>query len=99
MVAPYSLFVSFGMAVALAPPIYLSHYVSFALIETTANLLHDYILPSFIASNLSSISVYMNLPISPGFVLAFFIFDQGLCFYIHFFTPSKVVKNDKHCFD
>ena len=51
-----------------------------------------YVLPSFVTSNLSSIAAYMNLPINPAFILAFFAIDQALCFYIHFFTPSKVVK-------
>merc|ERR1712001_723784 len=37
LVAPYSLFVSFGLAIALAPPIYLSHYISFGIIEFSAN--------------------------------------------------------------
>jgi len=89
VVAPYSLFVSFGMAVALLPPIYMSHYLAFGLIEKSASLLQAYVLPSFVTSNLSSIAVFMNLPINPAFILVFFIIDQSLCFYIHFFTPSK----------
>merc|ERR1712241_359236 len=60
------------MAVALLPPIYMSHYLSIGLIEAIAIFMKTY-----------------NLPINPGFIIAFFIFDQGLCFYIHYFTPSK----------
>ena len=39
MVAPYSLFVSFGLAMALAPPIYASHYISYAIIRNFYNTL------------------------------------------------------------
>ena len=46
LVAPYSLFVSMALAVALAPPIYLSHYVSFSLIQVN-------LLPSIVWGSLS----------------------------------------------
>ena len=51
-----------------------------------------YVLPSFMTSNISSLAAYMHLPINPAFILGFFVIDQALCFYIHFFTPSKVVR-------
>ena len=35
------------------------------------------------------ISFYSCPPIGPAFIISFFIFDQGLCFYIHYFTKSK----------
>ena len=46
LIAPYSLFVSMALALALAPPIYLSHYLSFSLIQVDVfvenynNILH-----------------------------------------------------------
>ena len=33
LVTPYSLFVSLALAVALAPPIYLSHYTAFSSLQ------------------------------------------------------------------
>merc|ERR1711990_724006 len=39
LIAPYPLFVSMALAVALAPPIYLSHYVSFSLIQACASIM------------------------------------------------------------
>ena len=114
--APYSFFVSFGLAIALGPPIYFrfvylfcykkifilclhfytiliiyfSHYLTFNSIEMISNLLQTFCLPISITSILDQISPYFELPIGPAFILAFFIFDQGLCFYVHYFTPSKV---------
>jgi len=90
LVAPYSFFVSFGLAIALGPPIYFSHYLTFNSIEIISNLLQTFCLPTSITSILAQISPYLELPIGPAFILAFFIFDQGLCFYVHYFTPSKI---------
>ena len=116
LVAPYSFFVSFGLAIALGPPIYFrfvylfcykkifilclhfytiliiyfSHYLTFNSIEMISNLLQTFCLPISVTSILDQISPYFELPIGPAFILAFFIFDQGLCFYVHYFTPSKI---------
>ena len=89
LVAPYSLFVSFGLAAALAPQIYLGHYISFALIEGLTSSLGQFILPTSVLSNVQAASSYFNLPIGPTFIVAFFVVDQASCLYIHFCTPSK----------
>ena len=90
LIAPYSFFVSVTLAIALAPPIYLSHYFTFYLIETLTSFLQTFIIPTSIVSAFSTISPYFDLPIGPKFIIAFFIFDQGFCLYCHYFTPSKV---------
>ena len=88
IVAPYSFFVSAALAVALAPPIYASHYVAFNLIQS-AFILVSYILPSSILSYLTQIEPYLRLPIGPCFLAGFFVFDQAMCYYVHYYTPSK----------
>ena len=89
LVAPYSLFVSFGLAVALGPPIYFSHYLSFNGIQAMMTLLGTCFVPNSMMPWITWIGSYLEVPINPGFILAFFIYDQGLCFYVHYFTPSK----------
>ena len=53
VVAPYSLFVSAALAVALAPPIYASHYIAFTLIQSTFALLSS-MLPTTLLSLLET---------------------------------------------
>ena len=89
VVAPYSLFVSFGLAAALAPQIYLGHYISFALIESLSASFGHFVLPTSITSSVKDFSSYLNLPIGPAFIATFFAVDQAACLYVHFCTPSK----------
>lgn len=88
LVTPYSLFVSLALAVALAPPIYLSHYTAFSSLQAFAHLAAGF-LPASLLTMLSSLAPYCYLSIGPGFVAAFFLADQALCVYCHAFTPSK----------
>merc|ERR1712209_130107 len=88
LVAPYSLFVSMALAVALAPPIYLSHYVSLSLIQACASIMAA-VTPETILSVVNVVAPYCHLPIGPAFVIGFFLADQALCVYCHAFTPSK----------
>merc|ERR1712088_1131629 len=88
LIAPYSLFVSMALAVALAPPIYLSHYLSFSLIQGIASIMAA-ITPESVLYITSALQSYCHLPIGPAFVIGFFLVDQALCVYIHAFTPSK----------
>ena len=88
IVAPYSFFVSVALAIALAPPIYLSHYVAFNLIQSILLIL-CYTLPAPILSLLGQIEPYFKLPIGPVFTAGFLIVDQATCYYIHYYTPSK----------
>ena len=88
LVAPYSLFVSAALAVALAPPIYASHYVAFNLLQSSF-ILVSYLIPDPMFSLLAQITPYLYLTIGPKFILCFFIVDQAMCVYCHYFTPSK----------
>lgn len=88
LVAPYSLFVSFTLALALAPPIYACHYVSFYLLQSTFSLL-SMVCPPFVVDIASSLAPYTYLPIGPSFIAVFFLCDQALCLYCHLCTPSK----------
>ena len=88
VVAPYSLFVSAALAVALAPPIYASHYIAFTLIQSTFALLSS-MLPTTLLSLLETFIPFLNIPINAYFIMAFFIYDQSLCYYVHYYTPSK----------
>ena len=88
VVAPYSLFVSAALAVALAPPIYASHYIAFNLLQSSAALV-SYFVPPSIISFLANVTPYLYLTIGPAFIISFFVLDQGMCFYCHYFTPSK----------
>merc|ERR1712037_297203 len=88
LIAPYSLFVSMALAAALAPPIYLSHYLSFSLIQTGASIIAA-VAPEMVVNLFASLQPYCQLPIGPAFVICFFLVDQALCVYCHAFTPSK----------
>merc|ERR550517_1994755 len=88
LIAPYSLFVSIALAVALAPPIYLSHYVSFSLIQASASIIAA-VTPDSVLSLPAALQPYCHLTIGPAFVICFFLVDQALCVYCHTFTPSK----------
>merc|ERR1712233_117402 len=88
LVAPYSLFVSMALAVALAPPIYLSHYLTFSMIQASASIIAA-VSPNTVLNLIAPLQPYCHLPIGPAFVLCFFLVDQALCVYIHAFTPSK----------
>merc|ERR1719483_192428 len=88
LVAPYSLFVSLTLALALAPPIYASHYIAFGLLQAAASLLAT-VCPTFLLNLAISLAPYLHLPIGPVFIAAFFLADQALCLYCHLFTPSK----------
>ena len=88
VVAPYSFFVSAALAIALAPPIYASHYIAFNLIQS-AFILASQILPASLASFVFQLAPYLQIPIGPLFIVGFFIFDQGMCYYVHYHTPSK----------
>ena len=88
LVAPYSFFVSAALAIALAPPIYASHYIAFSLIQSAFTLI-SLMLPALIQNLSNSILPFLNLPINAYFILAFFIYDQLLCYYVHYYTPSR----------
>ena len=88
LVAPYSFFVSAALAIALAPPIYASHYIAFSLIQSTFTFL-SLTLPPPVLYLFELIGPYLNIPINSYFILAFFIYDQSLCYYVHYYTPSK----------
>jgi len=94
VVAPYSLFVSFALLIALAPPIYASHYIAFAGIRKCAE-----IVLSTLNLDIALLDV-LSVPINVEFIVAFFIIDQALCCYCHFLTPSKeftVKETIIHC--
>lgn len=88
LVVPYSLFVSLCLAVALIPPIYLSHYIIFSIFQVVTYLI-TLVCPTTALQLLSGLTQYFYLPIGPAFVLGFFIVDQVLCIYCHTCTPSK----------
>jgi len=83
--APYSMFVSAALALAMVPPLYLCHYLSFALIQHLLYFLYNSVLFSALPTFLTSASI----PINSWFILMFFVVDQLLCFYCHLLTPSK----------
>ena len=88
LVAPYSLFVSLALALALSPPIYCCHYLVYSLLGAAStgitNLFPQNVIE--IATNLDS---YLNICITPMFILAFFTLDQLACLYCHLLTPCK----------
>jgi len=84
LIAPYSLFVSVALAAALAPPIYCCHYVVFGLLVSVSSLISS-ISPQFILN----LTPYLHLPVSPMFILLFFVADQLMCLYCHLMTPCK----------
>merc|ERR1712193_389634 len=71
-----------ALAVALAPPIYLSHYLSFSLLQGIASIMAA-ITPESVLYITSALQSYCHLPIGPAFVIGFFLVDQALCVYIH----------------
>jgi len=75
LLAPYSLFVSLALALALAPPIYLCHYIVFSLLAWLTTL--------------SSLQHFTSLTIGPTFISLFFLYDQLCCLYCNYFTPAK----------
>ena len=79
--APYSLFVSFALCLALAPPIYLCHYIVFSLMT----LLHSLMSPLLPAS----LTPLLSVSISPTFIIIFLLADQLFCLYCHIMTPCK----------
>ena len=85
LLAPYSLFVSLALALALAPPIYLCHYIVFSVLACLSSLLTWPISPSI----LSSLQPFTSLSISPSFIALFFLYDQLCCLYCNYFTPAK----------
>lgn len=88
LVAPYSFFVSAALAIALAPPIYASHYIAFSLIQSTFVLI-SLAVPPPVLHLAQLIEPSLNIPINSYFILGFFIYDQLLCYYVHYYTPSK----------
>merc|ERR1712142_595800 len=88
LIAPYSLFVSFTLSLALAPPIYLCHYLSFYIIQSLLSLL-TLVTPPLLLDLASYLSPYLYLPIGPVFICLFFICDQAICLYCHLCTPSR----------
>jgi len=83
VVAPYSLFVSGTLALALIPPIYASHYISFLSLRFILDQL-------FTALGLDLGWLHMfSLTIDKSTVLGFIIIDQLLCIYCHYCLPSK----------
>jgi len=88
LIAPYSLFVSFTLSLALAPPIYLCHYLSFYILQSLLSLL-TLVTPPLLLDIASYLSPYLYLPIGPVFITLFFICDQAICLYCHLCTPSR----------
>jgi len=88
LVAPYSLFVSFTLAVALAPPIYACHYLSFTILQSVLDII-SLVSPPMVLDLASYLAPYLYIPIGPVFISLFFIWDQAMCVYCHLCTPSK----------
>ena len=88
LIAPYSLFVSLALALALAPPIYLSHYIVFSLLYGLSSLLTAG-LPSPILSVLATLQPVTTVTIGPTFISLFFVYDQLCCLYCNYFTPAR----------
>ena len=92
LIAPYSLFVSFTLAVALFPPIYASHYLSYFCIQSVGSILYSIAVKYQFTNILWFIQVIepvCSIRVSIWFVLTFFVIDQLSCMYFHFLTPSK----------
>jgi len=81
--APYSLFVSFTLALALIPPIYASHYISFLSLRFA--LLKGMSFVGLSADWLDILSFRIDLRV----VILFILVDQLLCLYCHYCMPSK----------
>lgn len=103
LVAPYSLFASVGLMAALAPPIYLSHYVSALLLRSAAPAALaavDVVAGPEAASTVTTLhDQWLMVPITGHFLLAFFVTDQAACAYCHWCTPTVAftrAKTAKH---
>ena len=96
LVAPYSLFVSFTLFVALSPPIYIAHLLSFLSIRSICSFLLSLLSSSplydieTISSSLNTLYPYCFLRIDLSFILSFFAIDQLLCWYCHLSRPRVV---------
>jgi len=75
LLAPCSLFVSCCMFIALAPPLFLGHYVVWGLLQGVSWA----VLPGWLQP---------SLPINLPFIVALFVLDQGLCFRLTRATPA-----------
>ena len=60
------------------------HYVVFGLLVSVSSLISS-ISPQFILN----LTPYLHLPVSPMFILLFFVADQLMCLYCHLMTPCK----------
>ena len=87
--APYSLFVSFALCLALAPPIYLCHYMVFTLLTSLTNLVSPLLWSLVPDMAMTTIQPWLSVNISPAFIILFFLADQLLCLYCHLMTPCK----------
>lgn len=78
IIAPYSLFVSFAMFVALSPPFFVGHYISYGFLQFIGN------------SMLSDATVFAwVIPVTPMFIVVFFALDQAVCAYATFFDTGS----------
>ena len=60
------------------------HYVVFGFLVSVSSLISS-ISPQFILN----LTPYLHLPVSPMFILLFFVADQLMCLYCHLMTPCK----------
>ena len=88
LVAPYSLFVSLALALALCPPIYCCHYLVYSLLGAASTAVTG-LCPQYVTDLVTSLDPYLHISITPMFILAFFTFDQLACLYCHLMTPCK----------
>eukprot|EP00736_Rhodelphis_marinus_P003877 Rmarinus@m.4915 len=88
-IAPYSLFVALSLTIALAPPIYLAHYLSCALVHVMTYAAATVLSPMFLISPEDGYATLIFESTLPGwFIVLFFLSDQLLCLYCHYLTPS-----------
>eukprot|EP00939_MAST-03C_sp_MAST-3C-sp1_P002437 g2437.t1 len=86
LLAPYSLCISAALLVALAPPIYLAHFiVHVPLSFLSARVLRE--AAPFVTGPIASV---LNFGITPGFILGFLFIDQLTCAYCYFVNPRVV---------
>merc|ERR1712110_2776 len=88
LVAPYSLFVSLALALALCPPIYCCHYLVYSLLGAASTAVAG-LCPQYVTDLVTSLDPYLHISITPMFILAFFTMDQLACLYCHLMTPCK----------
>ena len=96
LVAPYSLFVSLALALALCPPIYCCHYLVYSLLGAASTAVAS-LCPQYVTDIVTALDPYLHISISPIFILAFFSLDQLACLYCHLMTdrpdfPSEQKK-------